>query len=126
MPSAPLSSDKYDLRIAIVGPCSSGKSTLRRVLQEAGYQDVRNPSQEHTEIVDRWQRYTQPDILIFLDVDYETTLIRRPGIDLGPQRVEKQKQRLSHARAHADFYIDTSLHTPDEIAEATLLFLADI
>ena len=115
-----------DLHIAIVGPCSSGKSTLRQALHAAGYQHVRNPSQEHTEIRDRWRRRSQPDVLIYLDVDYPTTLLRRPRTDLGPQRVLKQKQRLSHAREHADFYLDTSPLTPEQIAEKTLIYLANL
>ena len=114
---------KEDLKIAIVGPCSSGKSTLRKSLLTAGYRTVKNPTQEHSYVKDMWQRITNPDILIYLDVDYPATLIRRPHIDLGIQRVETQSQRLSHAREHADFYLDTSPLTPEEISEKVLQFL---
>ncbi len=111
------------LRIAIVGPCSSGKSSLRKALNQAGYTNIRNPSQEHTEIQDRWLRVGQPDILIYLDVDYKNTLLRRPHIDLGPQRIVKQKKRLEHALSHADLYIDTNQLTANQIAQKALSFL---
>lgn len=114
---------KENLKIAIVGPCSSGKSTLRKNLLAAGYRTVKNPTQEHSYVKDMWQKITKPDVLIYLDVDYPTTLIRRPHIDLGPQRVETQKDRLSHARQHADFYLDTSQLSPDVIDEKVRQFL---
>ncbi|MEM9774661.1 MAG: hypothetical protein AAF902_08790 [Chloroflexota bacterium] len=112
-----------DIKIAIVGPCSSGKSTLRKNLLSAGYRLVKNPTQEHSYVKDMWQKITNPDILIYLDVDYPTTIERRPHIDLGPARVETQNDRLSHAREHADFYIDTSPLSPDEISDQVLDFL---
>lgn len=113
-------------KIAIVGPCASGKSTLRRALEAAGFSRVANPAQEHSYVPDMWQKITRPDILLYLDVDYPTTVDRRPGGDLGEGRVVEQKKRLAHARAHADFYIDTSARTPAEIAEAVLEFLNSI
>ena len=117
---------KEDLKIAIVGPCSSGKSTLRKSLLAAGYRTVKNPTQEHSYVKDMWQKITNPDILIYLDVDYPTTLIRRPHIDLGPERVETQNERLVHAREHADFYLDTSPLTPEEISQKALEFLETV
>lgn len=117
---------KEDLKIAIVGPCSSGKSTLRKSLLAAGYRTVKNPTQEHSYVKDMWQKITNPDILIYLDVDYPATLVRRPHIDLGPERVETQNGRLSHARQHADFYLDTSPLTPEEISRKTLEFLETV
>ncbi|MEM8858343.1 MAG: hypothetical protein AAGD96_08485 [Chloroflexota bacterium] len=112
-----------DVKIAIVGPCSSGKSTLRKSLLAAGYRKVKNPTQEHSYVKDMWQKITNPDILIYLDVDYQTTLDRRPHIDLGPERVVTQNDRLSHAREHADYYIDTSSLSPEEISQKVIDFL---
>lgn len=112
-------------RIAIVGPCSSGKSTLRHALQEAGYHDIRNPAQEHSYVPDMWRKITRPDLLIYLDIDYATSLARRPHQDHGPQRLETQYERLAHARAHADFYVDTGPLTPEEVAEVVLAFLGE-
>ena len=113
-------------KIAIVGPCSSGKSTLRSALHAAGFPNIANPAQEHSYVPDMWQKMTRPDILIYLDVDYPATLERRPKNDLGEKRVIEQKKRLAHAREHADFYFDTSSAMPDEVAKAVLGFLADL
>jgi len=49
------------LRIALVGPCSSGKTTLAVFLKAQGY-DVRQPAQEHTYAPQMWQRLSKPDI----------------------------------------------------------------
>lgn len=114
---------KEEIKVAIVGPCSSGKSTLRKALVADGFRNIKMPTQEHSYVKDMWQRITKPDLLIYLDVDYPTTLVRRPHIDLGPERVETQHDRLSHAREHADFYLDTSPLTPKEISKRVLEFL---
>lgn len=114
---------KDEIKIAIVGPCSSGKSTLRKALLAAGYRNVKMPTQEHSYVKDMWQRLTKPDLLIYLDVDYPTTLIRRPHIDLGPSRVDTQNERLAHAREHANFYIDTSPLSPQQIGSVVIDFL---
>ena len=111
--------------IAIVGPCSSGKSTLREELHAAGYTNVRNPAQEHSHVAHMWRRIRRPDVLIYLDVDYATTLQRRPLQDLGPQRVEKQKQRLANARENADLYINTNSLSPEQIRRRVLSFLEE-
>lgn len=117
---------KESVRIAIVGPCSSGKSTLRHALHAAGYRDVRNPAQEHSGVPDMWQRMSRPDVLIYLDIDYPTTLERRPNNDLGPERIERQQARLAHARTHADVYIDTVGLTPEEISAQALAALREL
>lgn len=113
-------------KIAVVGPCTSGKSTLREALRAAGYTRVANPAQEHSYVPDMWQKITRPDILIFLDVDYAETVARRPGTAYGEQRVIEQKKRLAHAREHADYYIDTSPLTSDDVAAAVLSFLRSL
>ncbi len=112
------------LTIAIVGPCSSGKSTLAPALKALGFK-VRQPTQEHAYVLDKWQRFSQPDILIYLDITYEEARRRRPHIDGGPQRLAEQHRRLSHARQHTDFYLDTSNLTPGEVQTAVLIFLRE-
>lgn len=112
------------LRIALVGPCSSGKSTLAPTLKQIGY-EVRQVAQEHSYVPNMWQRISKPDILIYLDVDYTTSLARRPFIDGGPQRLSEQRQRLQHARQHCDLYLDTSNLTPTQVQEQVLDFLQD-
>lgn len=110
-------------RIAVVGPCSSGKSLLAQALKVRGLQ-VRQPAQEHSYVPDMWRRLSRPDILIYLDVDYPTARRRRPHHDGGPQRLAEQHTRLAHARAHCDLYLDTSSLTPAEVQSVVLTFLA--
>ncbi|WP_420628548.1 hypothetical protein [Candidatus Leptofilum sp.] len=117
--------DSKTLRVAVVGPCSSGKSTLTTALKAAGY-EARHPAQEHSYVANMWQRVTQPDLLIFLDVDYANARARRPHIDGGPQRLVQQHHLLRHARKHCDFYLDTSGLTVEEVRTAVLTFLADL
>jgi GTPase SAR1 family protein len=110
------------LRIAVVGPCSAGKSTLLPALLAAGY-DPRQPAQEHSYAPNMWQRLSKPDILIYLDLSYKQARIRRPHIDGGPQRLAEQRQRLSHARTHCDFYLDTSNLSRQEVRREVFTFL---
>ncbi len=110
------------LRIAVVGPCSCGKSTLTRALKAAGY-NARHPAQEHSYVPNMWQRITQPDVLIYLDVDYPNVRLRRPHIDGGPQRLADQRHLLRHARENCDFYLDTSGLSVVEVETAVFNFL---
>jgi shikimate kinase len=112
-------------RIALVGPCASGKSTLGRFLRAAGY-EVRQPAQEHSYVPHMWQRITHPDILIYLDLDLPTLMKRLPTNHGGPARLAEQQQRLAHARAHCHLYLDTSALTPEEVQAQVLAFLQEI
>ncbi len=111
------------LKVAVVGPCTSGKSTLVKALKEAGY-DIRHVAQEHSYVPDMWQRFTKPDLLIYLDVTYQTAQQRRK-IDWGPERLVEQAGRLAHARQHCDLYILTDDLTPDEVLNKVLALLDD-
>jgi shikimate kinase len=111
------------LRVALVGPCTSGKSTLAKALCAAGY-EARQPAQEHSYVPAMWQKLTQPDILIYLDVDFANVVARRPQNSGSPQRLAEQHQRLSHARQHCDFYLDTSHLSPLEVQAQVISFLA--
>lgn len=113
------------LRIAVVGPCVSGKSELVAALRQAGY-EARHVAQEHSYVPAMWQRISQPDTLIYLDVDYEAAKARRPHIDWGPERLQEQAQRLAHAREHCDLYIDTSRLTREEVRNRVLQFVEAI
>jgi shikimate kinase len=114
--------DPLDLRIAVVGPCSSGKSSLTAALRAQGY-TVRQPAQEHSYVPTMWRRFAQPDILIYLDVDHETALQRRPHTTGPPERLVTQRRRLAHARQHCDFYLDTSQMSFQQVRDHVLAFL---
>jgi cytidylate kinase len=105
--------ESSDPKIAIVGPCASGKSTLVGRLQASGIH-ARQIAQEHSYVPDMWQVLTQPDILIFLDASYETCT-RRKQLDWTEAEFEEQQHRLRHARQHCDILVDTSDLTADEV-----------
>jgi thymidylate kinase len=111
------------LRVALVGPCASGKSTLAKVLHAAGY-EARQPAQEHSYVPAMWQKLTQPDVLIYLDVDFEAVVARRPKNPGSLQRLAEQHQRLNHARLHCDFYLDTSKLSAAQVQTEVFSFLA--
>lgn len=110
------------LRIAIVGPCSAGKSTLVTALREAGY-DARHVAQEHSYVPAMWQRISKPDLLIYLDLSYAVARARRPYIDGGPERLAEQHRRLAHARKHCHLYVNTNGLTPQQVQERVFGFL---
>jgi len=113
------------LRVAVVGPCASGKSTLAEALSRAGY-EARQPAQEHSYVPSMWQKLTKPDLLIYLDVDYARSRERCPHIDGGPERLVEQRERLAHAREHCDLYLDTSGLTALQVSTTILQFLRDL
>lgn len=112
-------------RLAIVGPCVAGKSELVKALREAGY-EARHVVQEHSYVPEMWQRISQPDVLIYLDVDFPAAKARRPYIDWGSERLEEQAQRLAHARQHCDLYVDTSALSREEVRKRVFQFLDDL
>lgn len=108
-------------RVAVVGPCAAGKSTLVAALRARGY-DAQAIGQEHSGVAYLW-RLGEPDLLVFLDVDLPTTSRRRAAVwptDL----YEIQHARLAGARQHADLYLDTSGLTAEEVAARAVTFLA--
>ena len=112
------------MRVAVVGPCVSGKSRLVEALREEGY-EARHVAQEHSYVPAMWQRLSRPDALIFLDVDYASALERRPHITWGPERLEEQATRLAHARQHCDLYVNTNDLSVDEVREQVLAYLQE-
>ena len=110
--------------IAVVGPCTAGKSTLVRELLARGY-NAREVVQEHSFMPTMWQRVTQPDLLIYLDVSWQVAQQRRPT-DAKAAWWSELSRRLCHAREHADLYIPTDELTPQEILERTIAFLTTL
>ncbi len=102
-------------KIAIVGPCASGKSTLAGRLQALGY-NARQIAQEHSFVPDMWQVLTQPDILIFLDASFETCT-QRKQLDWNMAEYQEQQRRLRHARENCDILLDTTDLSPEDVAK---------
>jgi ABC-type cobalamin/Fe3+-siderophores transport system ATPase subunit len=109
------------VRIAVVGPCAAGKSTLVAALRARGYA-ARCVAQEHSYVPDMWRRISRPDILIYLDATLETIACRR-RIGWGPAYLETLNHRLRHARANADIYLMTDGLLPDQVMAEALGFL---
>jgi len=109
------------LLIGVVGPCAAGKSTLIAGLNELGFR-TRHIAQEHSYVKDMWQRLTNPDVLVFLDASYPTT-VRRRRLDWTEADWQEQQHRLRHAREHADLYLDTDLLSAAEVLERVVEFV---
>jgi thymidylate kinase len=107
--------------IAVVGPCAAGKSTLIAGLAPFGY-NLRHVAQEHSYAPAMWQRITKPDILIYLDVSYETSLKRR-NLSWSEKEYLEEVHRLRHARQHADLFIDTNPLSSQQVLAQVITFL---
>jgi hypothetical protein len=108
--------------VGIVGPCSSGKSTLARRLRADGY-EVKEIRQEHSGVPDMWRRLTNPTVLIYLDVSLDVAAARERLARPSSWWVDERVLRLAHAREHCDLYIDTSSLTPDQVYVQARTFL---
>jgi hypothetical protein len=100
-------------RIAVVGPCASGKSELVARLRALGY-DVRHCAQEHSYVPDMWQRLSRPQVLVYLDASLGA-IGRRRKIDYGEAYLAEQRARLAHARAHCQLYVHTDDLDPEGV-----------
>lgn len=116
-----MTEDSSRFRIAVVGPCGSGKSTLVRLLKARGY-EVHEPAQEHSGVPDMWQRVTAPDVLIYLDAEL-STIAKRRRIQWRQEQLDELRHRLQHARRHADLYLPTDGLTPEQVLNRVLRFL---
>lgn len=110
-------------RIGVVGPCKSGKSTLVRGLQEAGYQATQI-AQEHSFAPRMWKQISKPDVLIYLHSEWETTVAR--GLNWMLAEYEDQQPRLMHARKNADLELATDALPPETVLKKVLDFLDEI
>ncbi len=113
-----------ELLIGIVGPCKSGKSILQEGLEKQGY-NPKHIAQEHSYSPSMWKKIVNPDILIYLNVSFEETLIRS---DMNWTRGEylKQIKRLKHARQNADFHIETDKFSQEEVLLVVLEILNEL
>ena len=111
-------------RIAVVGPCASGKSALVEKLRACGY-DARQCAQEHSHVAEMWQRLSRPEVLVYLDVSLAVAARRRRA-DYDADYFRKQRQRLLHARRHADIYLHTDVLSEDKVFATVVTALASL
>ena len=92
------------MRIAVVGTCASGKSTIVAELRRLGV-DAFVVSQEHSSVRALWN-HLHPDLVVYLQVDYPIIQQRRGNA--WPRWIyDAQVQRLGDARVHADISVNT-------------------
>jgi hypothetical protein len=111
------------LRVAVVGSCASGKSSVVVGLRERGY-DAYAVAQEHSIIPDLW-RHLQPDRLVYLHVSLAALRVRRADPGWPAWIYEQQQIRLRAAREHADVDIATDEHDVDGVLAAIVSHLED-
>ena len=108
------------LKIAIVGVCASGKTTLVAGLKAAGF-DAYNVAQEHSGIHDFWAK-RHPDILVMIDATMPA-IHKRRVVYWDESRLEVQHKRLADAKAHADLYIQTDKYNAQEVRDKVIDFV---
>ena len=110
------------LRVAVVGPCASGKTSVVARLREHGI-DAWAVAQEHSAIPELW-RHLGPDQIVFLDTTLDAVRKRR-GDDNWPEWIfTVQQERLASARTHADVLVMTDALALDEVVSMILRELA--
>ncbi len=70
-----------------------------------------------------WKKIANPDLLIFLDASFETTLKRKRADFWLERDYLEQNRRLSHAREHADLQLATDELTPQDVLNQVWQFL---
>lgn len=108
--------------IKVVGISAGGKSTLVKELRKRGYH-ARPVSQEHSNVPTLWEQFDRPRLLLYLDLDLEGQRTRRPDVEWNKAWLAEERDRLRHARDHADLVIDTSTQSADAVLQIALTFL---
>ncbi len=106
------------LRVAVVGSCASGKTSVVARLREHGI-DAWAVAQEHSGIPDLW-RHLGPERLVFLDTTLRTVRLRRDDDNWPEWIFAVQQERLDHARSHADVLVTTDDLILDDVVAAIL------
>jgi hypothetical protein len=89
---------------------------------EAEQYHCRHIAQEHSYVPHMWQRITNPDILIFLAASFPVCTARR-RLSWSESDYLEQLRRLSHAREHADLFIETDDLTPEAVLAEAVAFI---
>ena len=110
------------MKIAVVGVCASGKTTLVAGLKAAGF-DAYNVAQEHSGIHDFWAK-RHPDILVMIDATM-TAIHKRRVVYWDESRLEVQHKRLADAKAHADLYIQTDQYNAQQVRDKVINFIQE-
>ena len=108
------------MRVAVVGVCASGKTTLVSRLKDMGI-EAYNIAQEHSGIKTLWQKKC-PDILVLLDAEL-ATIRKRRDVPWGEERLVLQRERLQDARQNADIFIKTDSLSKNEVAERVMAYI---
>jgi len=61
-----------------------------------------------------WRRISNPHVLIYLDVSYENTILRKK-LNWTFDEYQEQIRRLTHAREHAQLVINTNPLNEEEV-----------
>lgn len=109
------------LRVAVVGTCASGKTSVVAALRERGI-DAYAVAQEHSAIAALW-RHLEPDRLVYLDNRLETIQRRRDDDSWPAWIYQLQLQRLRDARERADVVVATDDIDLDETVRHILVSL---
>lgn len=111
------------LKVAVVGPCASGKTTLVEGLRDHGF-DAWVTAQEHSAVPELWN-HLAPDVLIALTIDLETIRHRRG--EHWPSAVFKsQQERLQSAYHNAGLTLDSARHSADEVLASSIQYLQSL
>jgi hypothetical protein len=105
-------------RIAVVGTCASGKSSVVARLRTLGI-DAFAVAQEHSVVSELWN-HRKPDHVVLLCADLETVRERRDDPAWPAWIYELQQDRLISARENADIVVHTDFLTLDEVIKAIL------
>lgn len=108
------------MRVAVVGVCGSGKTTIVGRLRALGL-DAFAVGQEHSIIPALWN-HTGPDHVVVLDISLEGLRARR-GANWPDSIFALQQERLADARAHAAVIVRTDLYTEDDTVRQILAAL---
>ena len=110
------------MKIAIVGVCASGKTTLVAGLKAAGY-GAYNVAQEHSCIHNFWAKH-HPDILVMIDATMPA-IHKRRVVYWDENRLAVQHQRLTDAREHANLYIQTDALSAAAVRARVIAFVKE-